>query len=170
MRRTLLLLAAALGLAFACGPVLAQWKWREAGQTHVSDLPPPREVPEKDILQRPTTLGGRKFATPAPVAAAAAASGAASAAASVDTELEARRRKLEQEQQAQRKQEKAAEDAKVAAVRAENCRRAQESLRTLDSGVRIARVNAQGEREVLDDNARAEDARRARSVIASDCR
>ena len=45
-----------------------------------------------------------------------------------------------------------------------------DQLATLDSGQRIARINAEGEREILDDEARAEEARRAREVIASDCR
>jgi hypothetical protein len=34
----------------------------------------------------------------------------------------------------------------------------------------MARVNDKGEREVLDDKARADEMRRARDVIASDCR
>jgi hypothetical protein len=40
----------------------------------------------------------------------------------------------------------------------------------LESGQRIARVNAQGEREVLDDKGRAEEMQRARQVMASDCK
>ena len=50
---SVLLVGAAL-LALAA-PVHAQWKWKdERGQVHVSDLPPPRDVPERNILQRPT--------------------------------------------------------------------------------------------------------------------
>jgi hypothetical protein len=43
-------------------------------------------------------------------------------------------------------------------------------LRSLDSGMRLARVNDRGEREILDDKQRAEETQRARSVVASDCR
>ena len=45
-----------------------------------------------------------------------------------------------------------------------------EQLATLDSGQRIARVKADGEREILDDEQRAKESRRARDVIASECR
>lgn len=172
MRRSLLLLATAIALGSFGGPLLAQWKWRDAsGRTNVSDLPPPREVADKDILQRPSSgvLAARRAPEPAATAASAAAS-AAEPAARGDSELEARRRKLEQEQLAQRKQEKAEVDARAAAARAENCKRAQEQLRTMESGIRVARLNAQGEREVLDDKARAEATQRSRAVIASDCR
>jgi hypothetical protein len=34
----------------------------------------------------------------------------------------------------------------------------------------MARINAKGEREVIDDATRADEMRRAREVIASDCR
>lgn len=84
----------------------------------------------------------------------------------LDRELEARKRAAEQEQAARQK----AEDARLAAARAENCRRARSHAAALESGQRIARFNAQGEQEVLDDAGRADELRRAREVIASDCR
>jgi len=40
----------------------------------------------------------------------------------------------------------------------------------LEGGQRMARINDKGERENLDDNARADEMRRAREVIASECR
>jgi hypothetical protein len=40
----------------------------------------------------------------------------------------------------------------------------------MDSGMRIARVNAKGEREILDDNQRVAEQRRLQSVIDSDCK
>lgn len=158
---------AGLGLAaLAClllsGPADAQWKWRDSrGQVHISDIPPPRDVPDKDVLQRPDPVVRR----PAP-AAAAAASAPAPAKAPVDPELEERRRRTEQEQAARAEADK----RKAAAIRRDNCQRAREQLATLDSGVRIARVKPDGERDILDDDARASEARRAREVIASDCR
>ena len=48
-----------------------------------------------------------------------------------------------------------AEEQRVAAAKAENCKRAREQIRTLESGMRMARINDKGEREVLDDKARA---------------
>jgi hypothetical protein len=191
-------------LALSATPADAQWKWRDKdGRVTVSDLPPPRDVAEKDILQRPAAAPARR---PAPVAAAPAAPAvagggdlagtaapgaapgvapppgagaaapaptAASAAAArppapapADKELEARRRAAAQAEAAKAK----AEEEKVAAQRAENCRRARQHLATIESGQRLARINERGEREVLDDRIRAEETRRAREVIASECR
>ncbi|MES2101850.1 MAG: DUF4124 domain-containing protein [Pseudomonadota bacterium] len=158
-------LAALIGLSLAL-PAAAQWKWRDKrGQTQYSDLPPPPGVPESDILQRPSAGAARR----APVAAAPASAASAaplSAARASDPELEARRKKAEQEVADKKK----AEDAKIAATRADNCTRAKDQLRTLDSGIRIARVDAKGEREILDDAARAAEGRRMRDVIASECK
>ena len=159
-------LTAALCLTLAL-PAAAQWKWRDkAGQTQYSDLPPPPGVPEGDILQHPT--GATATRRPAPVAAPASAASATSLAAvrASDPELEARRKKAEQEVVDKKK----AEDAKLAATKADNCARAKEQMRTIDSGQRMARINAKGEREVLDDAARAAETRHTRDVMASECK
>ena len=149
-------------------PAQAQWQWRDkSGQVTISDLPPPRDVPDKDILQRPEPA--RKAAAPA-LQPAAASSPASAAAAPVrpagDKELEARKRAAEQEQQAKAR----ADEQKQTAQRADNCRRAHGYLTDLQSGQRIARSNAKGEREVLDDKARAVELRRTNEVIAADCK
>jgi hypothetical protein len=160
------LLALAL-LAGLATPADAQWKWRDAsGQVNVSDLPPPRDVAEKDILARPAPPA-RVAAAAAPAASAPAAAASATAPASpLAREAEARKRAAEQEQQARLK----ADEAKLAAARAENCQRARGQAAALESGQRMARVNDKGETVVLDDKARAEELRRTREIIASDCR
>lgn len=145
----------------------AQWKWKDRnGQVHISDLPPPRDIPEKDVMQRPTDSVRRAAAAAAAQASAASAPATAAPKPRVDPELEARRARQEQEQKAR---DKAAEE-KANAQRAENCQRARQHLATLESGMRIARLNDKGEREVLDDKARAEEMQRARQVMASECR
>jgi hypothetical protein len=162
------LLVVAVALLSAV-PAEAQWRWRDAnGRVTASDMPPPRDIPEKDILQRPSA--SPKPVNP-PAAVAAAASAAASAAAPAastpaDKDLQAKKKAAEQEQQAKAK----AEEQRNAAIRADNCARARSHLTTLESGQRLARVNEKGEREVLDDKSRADEVRRAREVIASDCR
>ena len=65
---------------------------------------------------------------------------------------------------------KKAEDEKVAIAKADNCLRAKAQVRTLDSGVRIARTNDKGEREFMDDAARAAETKRAQDIVASDCK
>jgi hypothetical protein len=162
-RRLAGLMLAALASLALTSPAQAEWKWRDSrGQIHVSDIPPPRDIPDKDVLQRPEVVARK----PAPAAPASAAASAAPAKAAVDPELEEKRRRAEQEQDARKK----ADEKKAAAARADNCQRAREQLATLDSGQRIARVKADGEREILDDDQRAKEARRARDIIASDCR
>jgi hypothetical protein len=167
----------ALAAATLATPAEAQWRWRDAsGRVTASDRPPPKEIPDKDILSRPSTPPQRRAAAvPADAASAAApaASGAvapgflaASAPGGLQAEVEARRKRTEQEQAARAK----AEEEKLAAQRAENCRRARAHVAALESGQRMARVNERGEREVLDDRARADEMRSARAVIASDCR
>ena len=51
-----------------------------------------------------------------------------------------------------------------------HCRRAQTHLKLLQTGTRLVTLNEKGERVVMDDRARAEEIRRAREVMASECR
>jgi len=165
LRRISFAATAVLVLA-AClsAPAHAQWKWRDkSGHVTVSDLPPPRDVADKDVLQRPSDAVRKP---PAAAKSASAPASAADAKTRVDPELEARRKRAEQDQVAQRRQE----EDRHAAERAENCRRAQAQQRSLESGMRLARVNDKGEREILDDKQRAEETRVAREAVAANCR
>lgn len=167
-------LTAALLLGLAV-PADAQWMWRDKdGRVTASDRPPPATIADKDILSRPPQRAAQApgvapaaaASAPAATASAAAAAGPVATNTPLDRELEARKRAAEQQQAARQK----AEEDKLAATRAENCRRARSHAAALESGQRIARFNAQGEQEVLDDAGRAEEMRRARELIASDCR
>ena len=84
----------------------------------------------------------------------------------VEPELEAKRRKVEEEKAAKDK----AEDQRIAAAKTDNCTRARAQMRTLDDGIRIARTNAKGEREILDDKGRADERQRTMDIMASDCK
>ncbi len=165
--RRLPVFAAFLGLALLCSAAQAQWTWRDKdGRVTASDLPPPREVQDKDILSRPTARLASARPAPAPAASAAAASTVATPAAPVDRELEARKKAAEDDKAAKAK----AEAEKQNVQRADNCRRARAQVVALENGQRMARVNDKGEREVLDDKGRAEETKRARDVITSECR
>ena len=176
--RIVRLAAVTAAALFAFGlsqPAAAQWKWKDkTGRVQYSDLPPPPNVSESEILQRPSGASARKpppfaansaQAAAAAMAASAAASGPDGAAKGVDPELEAKRRKAAEEEGAKRR----AEEEKQKAAKAENCQRAKGQLRALEDGMRMARVNEKGEREILDDKGRAEETKRARDVVASDC-
>jgi type IV secretory pathway VirB10-like protein len=172
----LVVLAAAL-------PAQAQWAWRDAnGRITASDRAPPRDVADKDIISRPKSdkrqaLNAAPVASAPPGASPAApnvatpnasspAAAASAPATPLEREVQARKSKAEQEQASK----KAAEDTKLASQRADNCQRARSQVATLDSGIRIARTNAKGEREMMDDTGRAAEARKAQDVITSDCR
>lgn len=157
------LLAAATTLASA----QSIWKWRDRdGRMMVSDRPPPADIPEKNILQRPN--GPRMMATTDDAAAAPSAP----ASAGLDKELEARKRKMLQEQAAEKQEKQAQANAtkeRASAQKAENCQRARNQLTMLQSGVRVARPNAQGEREYLDDKGRAAEIARTQQQISANC-
>jgi hypothetical protein len=151
---------------WAAGPAAAQWQWRSAdGSITASDRPPPRDIPDKDILKRPRPETRR---TPPPGAAASApvAAPASAPTTALEREVQARKRIADQEQVAKAK----ADEERQSAARTSNCRNARSALASLESGVRVTRTNEKGEREFLDDSARAEETRRARDTIAQDCR
>lgn len=169
-------LLALAGLSSALPAAAVEWKWRDAaGRIVYSDRPPPASVPDKAILQRPKGLTAEPV-PPSPtdpslvpgqvaVVPTPAASGT-SAPKAAEPELEAKRRKEAEAKAAQQK----ADEGKVAAQRAENCARARDQIRQIEGGMRIARTNAKGEREFLDDKAREAEAARARAIMASDCK
>jgi hypothetical protein len=168
MRFSPVLFCVGFSLCVAAVPAVAQWKWKDArGQVVISDVPPPRDVPDQNVLQKPGVVN-RRAATGAATTAAASAPAATEtvAKAKVDPELEARRKKTEGEQQDKVK----AEEEKIAMQRADNCKRARAHLASLDSGVRLARTNEKGEREILDDKGRADEMQRTRQIISTDCR
>lgn len=142
----------------------AQWSWiGKDGRKVFSDQPPPADVADKDILKRP----GSVVAAPPKPAANAAASGAPvlPKSSGTDKELAARLKQADDAEAARRK----AEQDRIARVKADNCERARQAKSTYDAGVPLARVNAKGERELLDADARGAEARRLDAIIASDC-
>jgi hypothetical protein len=164
MRRFAGLLLAAFACLVLASPAHAQWKWRDSrGQIHVSDIPPPRDIPDKDVLGRPDLVVRRPVA---PTAPASAASAVAVAKPGTDPQLEEKRRLAEQQQAAQER----AEQKKVAEQRKENCDRARINLSTLESGRRMAYVLPNGETVYMDDSKRTQETERARAAVNSECR
>jgi hypothetical protein len=161
-----------LGLALAAPALcLAQWQWIDKdGRKVYSDQPPSADVPANKILKQPSGKGGRSVAVsePAPqVAASAPARPAASGPklSGKDKELE-EKKKLADAAAAEKKK---AQEEEIAKARTENCERAKRAKATYDSGARVAQVNAKGEREYMDDAARAVETKRLQGVIARDC-
>jgi hypothetical protein len=174
-------------VAAACAlPLLAaaQWQWIDKdGRKVFSDRSPPADIPAKNILKQPGPTRGSSVAVPAAAAATPGAEGAAGtavaasapapqAAASApklsgkDKELEDKKKQAEAAEAAKKKEA----EEKFAQAKAENCTRAKQSKASFDSGVRIARINEKGEKEIMDDAQRASEVRRLDSVIARDCK
>jgi hypothetical protein len=192
MRLSNLALAGALLLGLTLPSLShAQWSWRDAsGRLTVSDRPPPSEVPDKSIVSRPAGASrdaakNRGRVTPSTAVAADAntdkngrgdkgdnADAPSEAPSSPlkpaprDAELEARRLKAEQQVAAKNK---AIEDKNKEIMR-ENCDSARRQMAMLESGVRMSRTGANGEREVVDDAARAQEAARTRETMATNCK
>lgn len=161
---------AALALAFIAASAMAQWQWIDKdGRKIFSDRAPGAEIPEKNILKRPA--GSKAPVNDAPAQSNAPAIKAENAASpstkdsGVDKTLDAKKKQAEAAEAAK----KQAEVEKVAKAKAENCKLARQAKATYDSGLRIARTNSSGEREFLDDSARAAETQRIQSVIETDC-
>lgn len=150
---------------------LAQWQWTDKdGRRVFSDRAPPADVPEKNILRRPgnqRATDSRATKAITTIAGASAAQDAASVPklSGVDKELAAKKKKAEEAQVAKHKEE----EERVLKARVENCARGKQAKAGFDSGVRMAQFNEKGEREILDDAARAAEMQRIQSIISSDC-
>ncbi len=172
--------AAALCMLAAGVAQAAQYQWRDGkGRMVYSDLPPPASVSPDRIIRAPFLPPARPAEAPAPSAAAdagappnvdvaaAAAPGAPTAAPLSAAEREMAWRKRMDERAAAEK--KAAEDSKRSLELAQACSDAQADIRLLESGQRIQRVNATGEREYLSDDERRERLANARKRVGERC-
>ena len=155
----------------------AQWAWTDKdGRQVFSDRAPPAGVPDKSIFKRPGHAASPMMqdlsantATGDPVAKASAPAlpgDLSTKVAGIDKDLAARKKKEEQAQAALRK----ADEERITKAKADNCQRARQAQKGLESGIRLSRINSQGEREFMDDAARAAEAKRIQSVVDSDCK
>lgn len=153
-----------LALAATAASAQSIWKWRDRdGHVMVSDRPPGAEIPDRDILQRPCV------AHVPPASSDGASLPASAASTGMDRDLEARKNKLVQAQAAAKEAKANAAKDRLAAEKAQNCQRARNQLQMLQSGVRMARANDKGEREFLDDKARADEIARTQQLISANC-
>jgi hypothetical protein len=153
-------------MLLSTGSASAQWQWIDGtGNRVFSDTPPPAGTLEKNILKRPGAPRPTASISAPANSSTSTITAAAAKPSGKDKELEARKKQAEEVEQAKKK----AELEKFTKARAENCERAKRAKTTLDSGIRIATTNAKGEREIMDDKARASEAQRLEETIRSDC-
>jgi hypothetical protein len=142
----------------------AQWQWVDnAGRTVFSDKSPPPDIPLKNIVKQPGKTAAASVAAPS---AAASASLASPQLSNDDKELQAKKKKAESEAMARFKEEADS----LTKIKATNCEKAKANKALFDSGVRVAVTNTKGEREFLDDAARAAEQRRIRTVMETNCK
>lgn len=162
-------LAAVLMLALLSTAAFAQWQWKDAqGRMQFSDMPPPAGVPDKDILKRPP--GARMTVVPYGYAASQAASAAAAASAASAARKDAEQQAKAKRELDQMTQQRRDEQRRLDQQRADNCKRAQDQLQVIDSGIRLTMLNDKGEQIYLDDNQRVTERNRVLAVMATDCR
>ncbi len=160
-------------LAIACSACaipsvsLAQWMWVDKdGRKVLSDQAPPNDIPAKNILRQPGMKKQQDFVA-APVVASEPVKPLlpAARAPARDPALEAKKKAAEA---AEAEKQKTANEERDR-IKAENCTNARRAKANLDSGARIARTNDKGEREFLDDAARAAETKRVEGIIAKQC-
>jgi Domain of unknown function (DUF4124) len=153
-------LALFAGLTFA-GAAAAQYKWTDQnGRVQYGDTPPPG-VNAAPMRGRPSPSS---YASSAEPEAAEKKDDAKKplTAAEQDAEFRKRRQAAEKERQKQAKAQEEADD------RRDNCARAREYTRTLDTG-RVTRADAKGENHYLDDAQIAQERARAQQIIQQSC-
>ena len=157
--------AIAVLTVFACLVTGAQaqvycWNTKD-GKRQCGDTPPPGV--------KATTIGSpaAPAAPPAPAGQKDAASKDAKKGPLTPAvqEQDFRKRQLE----AQKGREKDEQALRDADAKKENCERAREALRILESGQRVARMDQQGERVYLDEAQIGQEAERARQAVQRSC-
>lgn len=169
--RRLAALVLAIGAGLALAPLAradSGWQWQDAsGRMVFSDMPPPPNLPAKNILRRPASTAA--LITPSAVdAASPAAAGAASAGQAGPAPS------LEQSSGSNTAlsdaQLRAAVEKRNAEIRQQNCRQAREALSTLASEQPLVTTDAKGEQVLLSNEARAAEIRRLRQVEQDNCK
>jgi hypothetical protein len=154
----LLLLGVMLAVAAGASAQLYRWVDKD-GKVRYTDTPPPAGVKAR-TLRAPASAGSS--AEPEEAAAKGAPKGPLTPA---QQEQEFRKRQLE----GQKGREKEDQAKREAETKQANCASARQALATLESGQRITRTDAQGERAFLEDDARAQETERARQSVREWC-
>ena len=147
----------ALMVALPAAAQIYSWKDKD-GRVHYADLPPP--TGEVKMLRSPT-----RAATAAAEDEASDGEEGQTAVEIVDPQTPFRERRTAEANAAA----KATADEAKEIERQRFCTQARSQLVALQSGQRIARMNADGEREFLDDAARSEEIARLEQQIGQNC-
>jgi len=154
-------LVVGLMLVAAAGASAQLYRWVDKdGKVRYSDTPP---TGAKATTLRPPP--GSYAPAPAPGGDAAAKDAKKGPLTPAEQEADFRKRQME----AQKARDKDAQASRDALAKQDNCARARESLASLESGQRITRTTADGERYYIDDAQRAAEVDKARQSVSSWC-
>lgn len=152
-------LFAACALLLGSGLAHAQYSWiGENGVRHFSDRPPPPSTPPHKILKAP----GRALPAPGPAPQAVPAA----APKALPTLAEREKEFVERARQREEQEKKEAADAQRRRELAEHCQMAREHRAQMESGIRVARFDAKGERSFMTDEERAAQLARVNKALA----
>jgi len=130
-------------------------KWVDSdGHVHYSDQPPPPNTQQKTLRSDDDTQVSQN------------ASGVAAPKTIAEREAELKKAQLAKKEAA----DKAAQKQAVTDAQQANCASARQNLATLQSGVRLAEVNAKGEPVYLDDNQRDQRIAKAQNDVDTYCK
>jgi hypothetical protein len=150
-------------IAFAVPASAQQYKWIDKnGKVQYGDVPPPGVNATR---MRPSSGP----ATPAPAAAGDGKDSAKDARKGPLTPAEQDAEFRKRQQDAQKARDKDEQAAQAAQAKTENCGNAQAQLGALESGQRIVRTDAKGERVFVDDDQRPAEIAQARKRVAEWC-
>lgn len=156
--RKILLFLALIGFAAAAQAQLYKWLDKD-GKTRYGDTPP--------AGVKATALGAPASGTGAAAAAPGAAPKDAKKGPLTPAEQAQEYRKRQEEEK--KASAKAESERRAQAAKVEDCARAREYLRTLESGQRIVRTNAAGERYFMDESQTAQELAKAQQSIQQTC-
>jgi hypothetical protein len=156
-----------LALLFAAGTANAQlYRWVDKdGKVRYGDTPPPGA--------KTATIKAPPPGSAPPAAASKDAKDGKDGKAAKKGPLTAAEKEQEyrdRREEAKKAAEKEEEESRAKAARADNCDRAKEQLRTLQSGERIARTNSSGERYILSDSQLAQEVAKSQQSVAQACK
>ena len=170
MKRIGLAIATAIFSLWLCASASAQYIWLDKNNVKVySDQPPPSSIPNNRILKSPRNQPAQNIRETMTGSAAQGTDSTTDTSASkkqapmttAEKNADFNKRKMEQAE----KDQKADEEKKRADAKAQNCERAKEYQRTLNSGQRIARSGQSGEREYISDEDREKESRTVQEAL-----
>lgn len=130
-------------------------KWVDSdGRVHYSDQPPPSDVRQKTLRADYGTEASQS------------ASSVAAPKTLAEREAELKKSALAKKEAA----EKAAQKQATAAVQQANCANAQQTLKTLQSGIRVMGVDANGQAGYISDSERDQRVAKAQNDISTYCK